>query len=274
MRSSLLVRASIVVAVASALTAAQEPEPPGHRSIKTEKVNVRLVTLDVVVFDRDDRTVPALVASDFELIVDGRRVGIDTFDAACPSGGLEAPRAGWTDRWSEAPAGGDEPRRVIFVFDYLHLTQVRSSARTAVRTPYFAIRQLARALRSLPEAREEIMIAVLDGGLRVEQPFTSDRARTLQTLSRMENDVTLYAGHFDHPSEYPLFTGLNALVDVVDTIPGSKAAVIFTGGHGPGMDYDAEYRALGNHASLARVAFYPVDCSGLREGEFTGYPFR
>src|SRR5262249_35972227 len=119
------------------------------------------------------------------------------------------------------------------------------------------------------------MIAVLDGGLRVEQSFTASRERVLETLARMEKDVTLYAGFFDHVTEAPLFTGLGALVDLVDGIPGSKAAVIFTGGGGPDYrTYDHEYRALENHASLARVAFYPIDCSGLNEGGRKAFPFR
>jgi VWFA-related protein len=266
----------ILLAASWAGAAAQTGTPPGpgERSIKKEVVKVRLVTLDVAVFDRDDRTAPDLQASDFELFVDGRRTAIDTFDPACAAGALEVPRAGWTGRWSEPGAAGAEPRRVIFVFDYLHLSQVKSTDGTLLRAPYLAIRQLTRTLRELPGAREEIMIAVLDGGLRVEQPFTASRERTLETLARMEKDVTLYAGHFEHVTESPLFAGLSALIDLVDTIPGSKAAVIFTGGQGPGNAYDREYRALGNHAGLARVAFYPVDCSGLQAGEFTAYAFR
>ncbi|MGH9870218.1 MAG: hypothetical protein ACREAA_18905 [Candidatus Polarisedimenticolia bacterium] len=270
-----LLLASLMLAVGWMATASDGQNEPGKRSIKKEIVKVRLVTLDVAVFDGKDRTVPDLQAADFDLFVDGRRVPIDTFDPSCPSGGLESPRGGWTKAWAEPPAGAPEdPRRIIFVFDYLHLPGVKSTDGTPMMAHYIAIRQLMRALRELPEANEEIMLAVLDGGLRVEQPFTASRAATLATLARMEKDVTLYAGHFDHATEDPMFTGLNALIDLVDTVEGSKAAVIFTGGRGPGDLYDPDYRALGDHASLARVSFYPIDCSGLRDNGRAASPFR
>src|SRR5262245_36893825 len=251
-----------------------EPQEPGKRSIKKEVVKVRLVTLDVAVFDAKDRTVSGLQASDFDLFVDGRRAVIDTFDPGCPSGGLEIPRAGWTSAWSEPqPGAGEGPRHVIFVFDYLHLPKVKSTDGTLLMAHTMAIKRLARALKELPEANEEIMLAVLDGGLRVEQPFTASRSETLATLARMEKDVTLYAGHFDHATEDPLFTGLNALVDLVDSVEGSKAAVIYTGGRGPGETYDRDYRALGDHAGLARVSFFPIDCSGLQDEGRNPFPF-
>ena len=285
MRLSRALGIPLVLAAVGGFFALSSAAPqPGGRSIAQEKVKVRLVTLDVVVFDQEDRTVPGLLAEDFELIVDGLREPVDTFDAACASGALDIPEGGWTENWSEPAAEGAGPRRIIFVLDYLHLPDLRSSSAidpptptpgfrplpgagssmgTNQRAPFATIRQLARALRALPPSNEEIMIAVLDGGLRVEQPFTASRERALETLDRMEKDVTLYAGHFGHPSEDPLFSGLGALVDLVDTIPGPKAAVIFTGGRGPGNEYDRQYRALADHASLARVAFYPVDCTGL-----------
>src|SRR5215831_16297654 len=73
------------------------------RSILKETVKVRLTTLDVAVFDREDRTVPGLHAEDFDLLVDGRRVPIDTFDPTC-AGALEMPKSGWVGNWSEPNA--------------------------------------------------------------------------------------------------------------------------------------------------------------------------
>ena len=270
--------AALITALLMAINGAPLPaaaEPPPHQTGKKEVVTVRLVTMDVVVYDREDRTVPGLAAEDFDLFVDGRRVKVDTFDPFCGAGGLESPRAGWTSRWTEPPGAASDPRRLIFVFDYLHLSQVKATDGTPLMAQTMSIRQLMRTLRDLPEAPgEEIMIAALDGGLRVEQPFTAGRETALATLARMEKDVTLYAGHFGHVTEGPLFTGLNALVDLVDTTSGSKAAVIFTGGIGPGESYDADYRALANHAALARVSFYPVDCSGLQDNGRAASPFR
>lgn len=263
--------AALLLSAASAAgwsgTSAAREETPRPVDRK-EVVKVRLVTVDVVVVDGKDRTVGGLQASDFGLVVDGSLVDVDTVDETCVQEGMESPRGGWADQWSEPASAGSQTRRIVFVFDYLHLPLIRTDMGDRMMAHTVALKQLARTLRDLPPGNEEIMIAALDGGLRVEQPFSGDRVTTLATLARMENDVTLYAGHFDHVSEYPLFGGLEALVDLLDAVPGSKALVLFTGGAGPGGSYEREYRSLASHASLARVSFYPVDCKGL------GIPFR
>lgn len=241
------------------LLAAEEPA----RDIgRRETVTVRLVTVDAVVVDRQDRVVPGLTTEDFSLYVDGRRVSIDTLDETCSEALDEAGEA--AGRNDQAP--GREPRRILFVFDYLHLPSIRTDVGGAAMAHTKALQHVARAIRALPPGNEEVLIAVLDGGVRIEQPFTSDRARLLATLARMENDVTLYAGNFPHVTELPLFTGLEALVDLADAVPGSKAMVLFTGGVGPAAEYDSDLQALAGHASLARVAIYPMDCSGLSAG--------
>ncbi|HET9481791.1 MAG TPA: VWA domain-containing protein [Candidatus Polarisedimenticolia bacterium] len=255
-----------VLAIQAALwegpAAARGEEQPPRDIGKKEHVEVRLVTLDVLVMDRSERTVPGLRAEDFTLVVDGRRVPIDTLDETC-AGAMDAPRAGRAATWSEPAAADSEPRRIIFAFDYLHLPLIKSSTGIPLMAHTKAIKRISSTLREAPPGNEEIMIAVLDGGLRIEQPFSRDRAQTLDTLARMEMDVTLYAGHFDHATERPLIAGLSALVDLADTVPGSKALVLFTGGPGPDGRYDRDLRKLASHASLARVAFYPVDGSGL-----------
>ena len=246
---------------------AQQGSEPKDIS-KREVVKVRLVTLDVLVTDSKGRTVPGLSPADFRLIVDGKKVPVDTLDEYCPSGALERPRGGKTMAWTEPEDTSAEPRRVMFVFDYLHLPYIKTDTGSPMMAHTLALKQLARTLRALPPGNEEILVAVLDGGVRIEQSFTSDRAETLATLARMEKDVTLYAGHFDHVTEDGLFRGLTALVDLVDTVRGSKALVLFSGGQGPSDRYGPYFRELRDHASLARVSIYPVDCKGL------GVPFR
>src|SRR5262249_40359766 len=128
-----------ILAAAAAVAAASAPAtfgaPPAERSMAKETVKVRLITLDIAVFDREERTVPGVQAEDFELFVDGRRLPIDTFDPACASGPQEMPKGGWAETWSEPRSVGGEPRRIIFVFDYLHLTQVKSTDGTNMMAP-------------------------------------------------------------------------------------------------------------------------------------------
>jgi VWFA-related protein len=253
--------AGLVTALLLGTSSAKEEPPPRDIGGK-ETITVRLVTTDVVVLDSEDRTVPGLRAEDFTLWVDGRKVAIDTVDQSC-AGALDAPRAGDPVSWPDAPSTDGAPRRILFAFDYLHLPAIKNDVGGPEFAHTKALQQLARTLRALPPGKDEYLVAVLDGGLRIEQPFTAVRERTLATLARMEKDVTLYGGHFTHVTERPLFTGLEALVDLADSVEGSKALVLFTAGGGPGTEYMMDLRSLASHASLARVAFYPVDCSGL-----------
>jgi hypothetical protein len=48
---------------------------------------------------------------------------------------------------------------------------------------------------------EELMVVALTGGLRVEQPFTKDRGVVVDTLRRMEHDISLWNGNFGHLTE-------------------------------------------------------------------------
>jgi hypothetical protein len=112
------------------------------------------------------------------------------------------------------------------------------------------------------------MIVALTGGLRIEQPFTSDPDEVASSLERMEYDVTLYNGDFSHLTEYPLFRSLEALVGVLESVPGPKNVVLFSGGRGPGISYDPEFRVLASRAGAARVSFYTVDCLGLYHRRF------
>jgi len=235
-----------------------------------ERVNVRLVTFDVVVRDRHDRVVPDLKAEDFELTVDGEPVHVDTLDLTCDSGALDGPQVGKLNEWSEPVSDDSAPRRVVLAFDYLHLPQLPcpfTDDRCLMHTE--VLKYLRRTLKNAPQGNEEIMVVALDGALRVEQAFTRDRAVVLEALNRMERDVSLYAGHFDHVNEKPLFNGLEVLVDVLDQVPGSKAVVMYTGGPGPGDHYDPDFRHLTDKAALARVSFYPIDCQGLSQHPFS-----
>jgi hypothetical protein len=116
-----------------------------------------------------------------------------------------------------------------------------------------------------------MMVVALTGGIRVEQPFTRDRAEIVKTLHRMEHDITLWNGNFSHLTAFPLWASLRALVSVLRTTPGPKAVVYITAGWGPSSNrYDNEYEQLSAYASDARVAFYPVDLRGMYPTDRTG----
>jgi hypothetical protein len=123
---------------------------------------------------------------------------------------------------------------------------------------------MMRAVETHSFRDEEIMVAALTGSLRVEQPFTRDRGEVVDALRRMEYDVSLYAGHFAHVNERPLFEGLEALFTVLRDVPGPKAVVLVTAGAGPQvLPENANFDRAAALASDARVSFYPVDVLGM-----------
>ncbi len=240
---------------------AQEPAKPTDIGL-TEKVQVRLVTMDVVVLDAADRAVAGLEPEDFELRVDGAEVPVDTLDRSCDESALDEPAAvrAPEDRAPGRPQGS--PRRIVWVLDYLHLDG-------------FARERVLETLRALARGGamegSEILVAALTGGLRVEQPFTRDLSQVTRTLERMERDITLWNGNFAHTTEEGFFAGLEALCDVLAAVPGPKAAVVYSQWQGAGdlYFYESDFRRLAALAGDARVSFYPVEAQGLTA---FGYP--
>lgn len=264
----------------AAMLAAAPPEPSTEPPVPTdleESIEVRLVTIDVVALDAADNTVADLTKDDIELFVDRKPSPIDTFDAYCDAGAEPDAKTRGLGKWTTPKDLADGTRRIVFAFDYLHLTTAPCPDMDADGPCLYhtkALRDLQRVLEEKGDiADEEVMVVALTGGLRVEQPFTTDRGAVLASLRRMEHDITLWNGNFGHLTEQPLFAGLSALVNVLRMTPGPKAVVFFSAGDEPGQFYDPDFDRLTSTASEARVSIYTVDCMGLfAEAGSTGGP--
>jgi VWFA-related protein len=231
------------------------PTPPPVPTELEEKIEVRLVTIDVVALDADDATVPDLTKDDLELFVDGKRADIDTFDAYCASGAEADPKSLRFGQWPTPRNLQTGTRRVVLAFDYLHLGGILKTQ---------ALQDFQHMFKAKTEvADEELMVVALTGGLRVEQPFTKDREAVVNTLRRMEHDISLWNGNFAHLTETPLFRSLAALVTVLRASPGPKSVVFVSGMSGPDDFYDLDFDLLAAAASDAQVSFYTVDAKGL-----------
>jgi VWFA-related protein len=266
MHSVLLLGFVLAATVATATSAASDDPPPLPTKLE-ESVEVRLVTIDVIALDEKDRTVPDLTKADFRLFVDRKETPIDTFDVACEGGPSDDPKSKRFFGWPMPPDLETGTRRIVFAFDYIHLTTARCPGVDPTQPCLFhtmALKDYQAMLTAKSEVQdEELMVSALTGGLRVEQPFTRDRAAVVATLRRMENDITLWNGNFDHLSELSFFAGLNALVTVLRAVPGPKSIVLLTAGNGPSEFYQLYFERLAAIASDARVTIYPVDCRGM-----------
>jgi hypothetical protein len=85
-----LVVAGFCVPQVRAGEAEAAPDAPGESTEPldvgaTERTTVRLVRIDVMVIDRNGRTVPDLTVDDFEIRAAGDLVPVETLDIDCPS---------------------------------------------------------------------------------------------------------------------------------------------------------------------------------------------
>jgi len=244
----------LLLALLSAAAQDQEQQKPLDLD-QREDVEVRLVLIDALVVDKDGRTVPDLTIDDFEIAVDSELRPIDTLDVNCDAGQADDPRGVKRPRLRGAPVAPDAERSIVLALDYLHLTQFE---RVDV------LEQAKEMVRHGATAKDQIMIVALNGGLRVEQSFTPDHQQVLKVLDRMEYDITLWQPSFQHLTEEPFFFGLQALMDILEQVPGSKAMVLFSNSPANATENDLRFATLAATASASRCAIYPVAASGLR----------
>jgi len=237
--------------VMSGLSAGPEPSTPVDVD-QVEQVKVRLVLLDVLVLDAQQRTVPDLTREDFEILSGGNRVDIDTLDVACPGGAAEEPVGVRHASRRPGAVAPEAERRIVFAVDYQHLGRIERIE---------ALEQARQMVEHGSVAGDRIMLVALNGGMRVEQTPTQDRETVLQSLERMEYDVSLYGRDFPHLNENGFMRGMTALLDVLGTMPGQKALVLFTTMRD--VPLDLQFRQLAAHAAASRCSIYPVDVLGL-----------
>jgi len=221
---------------------------------KQEQVNIRLVLIDVVVLDRQDRTVPDLTPDDFEVVVDGVRRPIDTLDLSCEEGAVDdALAVSHPNKRKQLEQGSGQ--QIVLVLDYLHLSHTQ---RTEV------LEEAKRIVRHTAAPDDSIMVAALNGGLRIEQAFTTDHDRAVDALHRMEYDISLWQPSYRHVNELPFFNGMNALLRVLEPVQGSKAMVLFSNNRYGGLRDDLQFARLVATAAASRCSIYPSYALGLQ----------
>ncbi len=250
---------------ASAQSATERP-PPLEVGLE-ERVDVRLVLVDLVVLDRDGRTVPDLDVADFTVVVSGRELPIHSLDRDCPVGAARDPLPGKRSKPSP-PASAARPRRLVLVFDYFHMIRGNDTTGAARTFDY-----VSEMLDKWPSGGEEHMVVSLGDALRVEAPFTADLGEVRRTVERMRHDRDLYGGNYGRLTERRFFDRIAMLFDLLERWEGRKTIVLFSG---PFMDdgfhRDPEFKSLSALATATRTAVYPVDTGGLRTSLGPGAP--
>ena len=259
-----IVRIGIVVValavIAAIAPAVSQDDPQPAASGTTENVDVALVLIDTLVLDAGGASVPGMTREEFLLAVDGKAVEIDTFDAVCPEGAREEPKA-VSRNGSRDPVPAVGGRRIVLAFDYFHNRGVlRQELLDGARA--MIDRDMA--------AGDEMMIVALAGGLRVEQRFTAEADAVFEALERMEKDVTLWARDFDPLTDRSFFESIATLLTVLGETDGAKAVVLFSAYDGPSDTNDLWYQDVAQRAGAVRTSLYPMDANGLNDGRSVG----
>ncbi len=148
--------------------AAQTPEPRF-----ADEVDIEVVGVDVTVLGEDGSPVSGLTLEDFEILDDGQPVRATLFSTL--------------SSLPETPEPAAAPLHLVLLFDDSEMQPAdRSTAMARVRV------ELDRFLGTdgaIDGVTDRVMVARQGAGLRIEQPFTSDRALIEEALDRMERDT-------------------------------------------------------------------------------------
>lgn len=285
----------LLLVMSAALPEAQQAnQPPVFRSAR------EVVSIDVVVRDRDGNVVRGLTQGDFEIREDGRPQELLNFtfqeipDAPAPVAGARDLLAGAEAKMTE-PARGDagsgtlEPmaadalagrRLIVLLFD------VSSMQPEDVQRAVDSARQYAADQMS---AADLVAVAAVGSTLDVLTDFTGERERVEAALARLASTEGLAtdaaaastvetdeAAAAEEPAaaeatEIDLFNNdvrlraLRALAETLAPIEQKKAILYFSAGmQRSGQDNLVELRSAIDAAVRAHVAIYPIDTRGLQ----------
>jgi VWFA-related protein len=156
---------------------------PAQLEQYVESIEVRVTNLDVVVTDRSGKPVTGLTREDFEIYEDGKLQPLTNFYEIRDTSEARAIRR---DDGVVAPAPPDVPadvrrRRVLFFIDNYSIETFR---RTEVT------KGIDRFLERLLQPGDEAAVATWNRGLKLRQPFTSDRAAVQAAIRALNNAST------------------------------------------------------------------------------------
>ena len=163
----LLIHLSVLPRVTRAADSQEKPHATG---IQRERVG--LVLINVVVMDRQGRSVNDLRPAEFMLRVDGHRVPIESVDVQIDA-----------DSYAADPEATRTIRRFILFFDAL-------TGQWGLRPE--ALRSARSFLTQSLPVGDEAMVAGLGSKFKIYQGFTADPAKLLAALDAVAADPLLH----------------------------------------------------------------------------------
>lgn len=260
------------------LTGTAAPAAQSDRTFSI-RVEVELVTAEVIALDEKGKPVRNLKKEDFRLYEDGKQQEIASFDVLTEE---DAPAMDLTDGGRAVPRG----KAVLILFDdstitAAHIKTTRDSAEKFVKEHM--------------GTRDVFAIASYDLSLRVLQGFTGDPEKILAAIRlpavsgsgrrASANTTTMGAPQpssrqntSDTSSSDPLmryqsesfFRALDALSRSVERVRGRKSILIFSEDLPLSDESRSLYSKTLNSARKANVVFYAIDAKGLGSEDVIG----
>ena len=174
------VRGLVVSLLFAATAFAQQHQQPSSSMPKlTERVDINVINVDVVVTDKKGNPVPGLTKDDFQLFENGVPKTITNFyevegkkPSATPAVATVKPAAAPAPRPDEVPE--NMRRRIIFYIDNLSLAPFNRNR------VFKDMKQFAK--EAMRPGIDEAMIATFNRSMKVRTPFTRDPQLIQQTL--------------------------------------------------------------------------------------------
>jgi VWFA-related protein len=241
-----------ILVLACGFAPAQQPKPDAVPDsgavIRTE---TKVVLVDTVVTDKKGNYVRNLTAKDFKVWEDNKEQTVKSFSFQ-----------------SDPSAPGGAQRRYIVLFfdnstmDAGHQAQARQAA--------------AKFIDSNAAPNRLMAIVNFGGAIQIAQNFTDDVNRLKQSVSGLKTSAVTPNGDSGMPDSLSkaaadfgardMLLALRSLSKNLNTVPGRKTLILFTGGFPVTQERISEITAAIDTCNKSNVAVYPIDVRGLIAG--------
>ena len=281
------------LAVTIVMLDAQPPATPARPDTEapTFRLGIDLITVDVVVTDRDRQPVRTLTVDDFQVYEDGVLQPIVTFSYVDTT--VHAPEAKAASATPVADVASNLPRgtdgRVyLILLDDLHTHALRSDTVQAIARQFIEHHLAANDLAA---------VAVTSGRTTASHPFTRDRQALLEAVGQFVGEYRppLQRGSRRGPVPGTVFgvqqpfdvatdqrrtarTMLRSLATFAEWMAGfsdrRKVILFISQGVEDSVSdqFLAEMRPVVSAAARHSIAIYPIDPRGLPTGEPSDIP--
>lgn len=243
-----------ILVLTGGLAPAQQPNavPDSGVVIRTE---TKVVLVDTVVTDKKGNYVRNLTAKDFKVWEDNKEQTVKSFSFQSDPG---------------AP-GGSQRRYIVLFFDNSTMDQgAQAQARQAA----------AKFIDSNAAPNRLMAIVNFGGAIQIAQNFTDNAARLKQTVSGVRTaavdpnaianaDPAVPASLSKAAADFgarDMLLALRSLSKNLNTVPGRKTLILFTGGFPLNSERISEITAAIDTCNKSNVAVYPIDVRGLIAG--------